>query len=58
MATIRRSDEIYLHSKEYHLMEVGYLTRGWVLFELSSVPKTLLPITHFTIRGMQVLEGI
>ena len=28
MATIRRSDEIYLHSKEYHLMEVGSLTRG------------------------------
>ena len=28
MATIGRSDEIYLHAKEYHLMEVGSLSRG------------------------------
>ena len=56
MATIRRSDEIYFHSKEYHLMEVGSLTRGWVLFELSSVPKTLLPITHFTTSDAKILD--
>eukprot|EP01035_Chromulina_nebulosa_P069502 gene69502-biopygen36592 len=37
MATISRSDEIYLNAKEYHLIEIGSLTRGWVLFELSSV---------------------
>ena len=56
MATIQRSDEIYLHAKEYHLMEVGSLSRGWVLFELSSVPKTLLPITHFTTTDTYMLN--
>jgi len=56
MATIRRSDEIYFHAKEYHLMEVGSLSRGWVLFELSSVPKTLLPITHFTTSDAKILN--
>jgi len=56
MATIQRSDEIYYHAKEYHLMEVGSLSRGWVLFELSSVPKTLLPITHFTTSDANMLN--
>ena len=56
MATIQRSDEIYLHAKEYHLMEVGSLSRGWVLFELSSVPKNLLPVTHFTTSDTNMLN--
>jgi hypothetical protein len=43
MTTIQRSDEIYFHAKEYHLMEIGSLFRGWVLFELSSVKETMLP---------------
>jgi hypothetical protein len=43
MTTIKRSDEIYFHAKEYHLMEIGSLFRGWVLFELSSVKETMLP---------------
>ena len=46
MATISRSDEIYLNAKEYHLIEIGSLTRGWVLFELSSVQ--LPPIIHIS----------
>ena len=46
MATISRSDEIYLNAKEYHLIEIGSLTRGWVLFELSSV--VLPPIIHIS----------
>eukprot|EP01036_Dinobryon_divergens_P037736 gene37736-biopygen29892 len=46
MATISRSDEIYLHAKEYHLIEIGSLTRGWVLFELSSA--ALPPIVHIS----------
>jgi hypothetical protein len=46
MATISRSDEIYLNAKEYHLIEIGSLTRGWVLFELSSV--VLPPIVHIS----------
>ena len=41
--TIRRSDEIYSNAKAYHLMEIGALSRGWVLFELSSVPEALIP---------------
>ena len=45
MITIKRSDEIYLHAKEYHLMEIGSLFRGWVLFELSSVAEAMLPPT-------------
>ena len=44
METIRRSDEIYSNAKEYHLIEMGALTRGWVLFELASV--TVQPIIH------------
>jgi len=44
MTTIQRSDEIYFNAKEYHLMEIGSLFRGWVLFELSSVQ--LLPAIH------------
>ena len=43
MMTIQRSDEIYFHAKAYHLMELGSLTRGWVLFELSSVKPSMLP---------------
>ena len=56
MATIQRSDEIYYHAKEYHLMEVGSLSRGWVLYKLSSVPKTILPITHFTTSDAKMLK--
>ena len=43
MTTIKRSDEIYFNAKEYHLMEIGSLNRGWVLFELSSVNESMLP---------------
>lgn len=56
MTTIQRSDEIYYHAKEYHLIEVGSLRRGWVLLELSSVPKTLIPITHFTTSDANMLN--
>ena len=49
MTTIKRSDEIYYNAQEYHLMEIGSLFRGWVLFELSSVKETLLPpCTHLS----------
>ena len=49
MTTIKRSDEIYNKAQEYHLMEIGSLFRGWVLFELSSVKETLLPpCTHLS----------
>ena len=43
MTTIKRSDEIYFNANEYHLMEIGSLSRGWVLFELSSVKESMLP---------------
>jgi hypothetical protein len=48
MATISRSDDIYRNAKEYHLIEIGSLSRGWVLFELSSVK--LAPIIHTSIQ--------
>jgi hypothetical protein len=47
ITTVKKSDEIYHHAKEYHLMEVGSLNRGWVLFELSSVRDDIVPKTHF-----------
>ena len=56
MTTIQRSDEIYYYATEYHLMEVGSLSRGWVLFELSSVPKDKLPTTHFTTSDADMLD--
>ena len=46
MTTIKRSDDIYENAKEYHLMEIGSLFRGWVLFELASVKKT--PSIHLS----------
>jgi len=46
MKTIRRSDEIYSNAKEYHLMEIGSVFRGWVLFELCSAKKT--PTVHYS----------
>jgi hypothetical protein len=56
MATISRSDEIYLNAKEYHLVEIGSLTRGWVLFELSSV--NLMPIVHISTQDPALKEVI
>ena len=46
MATIRRSDEIYYHAHEYHLIELGSVFRGWILFELASAREGVLPIVH------------
>ena len=48
MKTIRRSDEIYYNAKEYHLMELGSVFRGWILFELSSANESVHPIIHKT----------
>jgi len=60
MTTIKRSDEIYFHAKEYHLMEIGSLFRGWVLFELSSVKESMLPpAIHLTTQdpaGINVMK--
>ena len=59
MTTIKRSDEIYENAKEYHLMEIGSLYRGWVLFELASVKKKLLPpSTHLSnTQDIAVIKG-
>ena len=54
MKTIRRSDEIYSNANEYHLMEIGSISRGWVHFELCSVP--LSPITHLTNNDPALIE--
>jgi hypothetical protein len=46
MKTIRRMDEIYYHAKEYHIIELGSLFRGWILFELSSISEGIRPVIH------------
>jgi hypothetical protein len=57
MITIQRSDEIYFNAKEYHLMEIGSLLRGWVLFELSSVKETMLPpAIHLTTQDPAAID--
>jgi hypothetical protein len=56
MATISCSDKIYSNAKEYHLIEIGSLTRGWVLFELSSV--VLAPIVHISTQDPTLKEMI
>jgi len=60
MTTIKRSDEIYFNASEYHLMEIGSLFRGWVLFELSSVKESMLPpAIHLTTQdpaGINVMK--
>ena len=56
MTTVKKSDEIYYHAKEYHLIEVGSLNRGWVLFELSSVKADVVPKTHFIKADMKMLK--
>ena len=57
MTTIQRSDKIYFHAKEYHLMEIGSLLRGWVLFELSSVKETMLPpAIHLTTKDPAAID--
>lgn len=48
MKTILRSNEIYWHSTDYHLIELGSLFRGWVLFELSSAKKGTQPKLHYS----------
>ena len=45
MTTVSRVDEIYFFAKEYHVMEIGSLVRGWVLYELSCVSESSLPPT-------------
>ena len=49
MATILKSNEIYFNAREYHLIEIGSLFRGWILFELSSVRKGCKPTIHTSI---------
>jgi hypothetical protein len=57
MTTVRRSNEIYYHAKEYHLMEIGSLFRGWVLYELSNVKETMLPpAIHSTTKDHAVID--
>jgi hypothetical protein len=59
MTTIKRSDEIYFNASEYHLMEIGSLFRGWVLFELSSVKESMLPpAIHLTTQDPAGINGM
>ena len=55
MTTILKSNEIYLNAREYHLIEIGSLFRGWILFELSSVRKGFKPTIHTSITEKKLL---
>lgn len=57
MKTVRRSDEIYHNAASYHLIEIGSLFRGWVLFELSSVRDSLIPPRiHITLKDPAMVD--
>ena len=52
VTTIRRVDEIYYNAHEYHLIELGSVFRGWILFELASAREGVLPIVHTSNKDM------
>ena len=56
MTTIRKSGDIYYYANEYHLMELGSLFRGWILFELSSARKE--PKIHSSITTKKTLKKL
>ena len=56
MTTINRSDEIYRNANAYHLIEVGSLFRGWVLFELASANQK--PIIHISTQDPAMIEMV
>lgn len=56
MTTIRRSDEIYSNAHEYHLIEVGSVFRGWVLFELASASQ--IPQVHSSNTDEKLLKNL
>jgi hypothetical protein len=58
MATIRRSDEIYYNAHEYHLIELGSVFRGWILFELASAREGVLPIVHTSNKDRKKLKNL
>eukprot|EP01036_Dinobryon_divergens_P030726 gene30726-40013_t len=46
MRTLTNSDLIYKNASEYHIMEVSSLSRGWVVYEMSNMQRTKVPIFH------------
>ena len=56
MTTIRKSGDIYYYANEYHLMELGCLFRGWILFELSSAREE--PKIHSSITNKKMLQKL
>ena len=58
MTTIRRSDEIYHNAHEYHLIELGSVFRGWILFELASAREGVLPVVHYSTRDKKRVKTL
>jgi hypothetical protein len=58
MTTIRRSDEIYHNAHEYHLIELGSVFRGWILFELASAREGILPVVHTSTTNKKRLKTL
>eukprot|EP01036_Dinobryon_divergens_P061979 gene61979-biopygen36305 len=58
MTTIRRSDEIYHNAYEYHLIDLGSVFRGWILFELASAREGVLPVVHTSTKDKKTLRSL
>jgi hypothetical protein len=58
MTTICRSDEIYYNAHEYHLIELGSVFRGWILFELASAREGVLPIVHTSTKDKKAFKNL
>ena len=56
MKTIQRSDEIYYNARQYHLIEVGSVFRGWILFELASARE--IPHVHSSKTDEKALKNL
>ena len=56
--TVRRSDEIYHNAYEYHLIELGSVFRGWILFELASAREGVLPVVHTSNRDKKTMKKL
>ena len=55
MKTINISDWIYQCAKEYHIMEVSSLNRGWIVFEISSVPRSMVIKTYMQVLAINFM---
>eukprot|EP01036_Dinobryon_divergens_P062039 gene62039-biopygen40581 len=58
MTTIRRSDEIYHNAHEYHLIELGSVFKGWILFELAIAREGAMVNVHTSAKDKKVVNNL